>query len=54
MQKIFERIRKFMRNLCRERGLLPRDGNNSKEKYDWISTYIAAAAEEAVEIRVNN
>lgn len=29
-------------------------GANSKEKYEWISTYISAIAEEAVKIRSNN
>ena len=29
-------------------------GNNSKEKYDWISQHISIAVEEAVEIRNNN
>ena len=29
-------------------------GNNSKERYDWISQYISAAVEEAVKIRNNN
>lgn len=29
-------------------------GNNSNERYDWISNYISDAAEEAVKIRANN
>lgn len=29
-------------------------GANSKERYDWISTYISDAVEEAVKIRNNN
>ena len=29
-------------------------GNNSKERYDWISKYISDAVEEAVKIRSNN
>lgn len=29
-------------------------GGNSKERYDWISKYLAAAVEEAIEIRKNN
>jgi len=29
-------------------------GNNSKEKYEWISKYISDAVEEAIKIRSNN
>lgn len=29
-------------------------GNNSKERYDWISKYISAAVEEAIKIRNSN
>jgi hypothetical protein len=29
-------------------------GSNSKERYDWISKYLSAAVEEAIEIRGNN
>ena len=29
-------------------------GQNSKERYDWISQYIADAVEEAIKIRNNN
>lgn len=29
-------------------------GSNSKEKYEWISKYIADAVEEAIKIRGNN
>ena len=29
-------------------------GNNSKERYDWISKYLSAAVEEAIKIRKNN
>jgi hypothetical protein len=29
-------------------------GSNSKERYDWISTYLSAAVEEAIKIRANN
>jgi hypothetical protein len=30
------------------------DGTNSKERYDWISKYIGAIADEAVKIRADN